>query len=440
MKTTPSTHPTRREVLRTGATAAAGTLLAPWATAGSSRGRQATLRVGLVGCGGRGTGAAAQALRADEDTELVALGDAFEDHLENALGTLQRAGDISDRVKVDDAHKFVGFDAFRKVIDASDVVLFATSPHFRPEHVEYAVEQGKHTFVEKPVATDAPGLRRIWDASQQADEKQLSLVSGLCYRYQFAKRATIEHIHAGKIGKVRALQCTYNTGELWHRGQKPDWSPMEYQMRNWLYFTWLSGDHIAEQHIHSIDKLAWAMDDVYPIKATASGGRIKRTDEKYGNIYDHFNTVYEWEDGTVGFSSCRQISGCSSNVSDHVYGTEGVAHIQSHRIETDAGEKWRYRMSPEEAMHLRRGTTDDMYQNEHDALFWSIRAGEPINDGEYMCKSTMMATMARMAAYTGQTIKWDDAWNSTEDLRPEEYVWGGAPSRPVAIPGVTKFS
>jgi myo-inositol 2-dehydrogenase / D-chiro-inositol 1-dehydrogenase len=403
-------------------------------------GKREVLRVGLVGCGGRGTGAAAQALRADGDTELVAMGDAFGDHLENSLGTLSRTADIAERVKVDDAHKFTGFDAFQKVVDASDVVLLATSPHFRPSHVEYAVEQGKHLFVEKPVATDAPGLRRIRAAARMAEEKGLSLVSGLCYRYQFAKRATIERIHGGMIGKVRTMQCTYNTGELWHRGQKPEWSAMEYQMRNWLYFTWLSGDHIAEQHIHSLDKLAWAMGDVYPIRATSTGGRSKRTDPKYGNIYDHFNTVYEWEDGTVGFSSCRQMSGCSSNVSDQVYGTEGVAQLQSHRIETDAGERWRYRLAPEDARHLRRGTNDDMYQNEHDALFWSIRAGEPINNGEYMCNSTMMAVIGRMAAYTGQTIKWEDAWNSTEDLAPPAYEWGPAPERPVAIPGVTKFS
>ena len=439
MNSVPSLSPTRREVLKTGATAAAGTVLVPWAVSAPRAGRE-VLRVGLIGCGGRGTGAAAQALRADPDTELVAMGDAFSDHLENSLSTLSRTGDIADRVKVDVDHKFTGFDAFQKVIDASDVVLLATSPYFRPEHVEYAVEQGKHLFVEKPVATDGPGIRRIWDASQKADEKGLSLVSGLCYRYQFAKRATIERIHQGKIGKIRALQCTYNTGELWHRGRKDSWTEMEYQMRNWLYFAWLSGDHIAEQHIHSLDKLAWAMDDVYPVKATASGGRSKRTDPKYGNIYDHFNTVYEWEDGTVGFSSCRQMSGCSSNVSDHVYGTEGVAHIQSHRMETDDGEKWRYRLAPEDASHLRRGTADDMYQNEHDALFWSIRQGEPINNGEYMCKSTMMAIMARMAAYTGQTIKWEDAWNSSEDLAPEVHAFGDAPQRPVAIPGVTKFS
>jgi myo-inositol 2-dehydrogenase/D-chiro-inositol 1-dehydrogenase len=199
-------------------------------------------------------------------------------------------------------------------------------------------------------------------------------------------------------------------------------------MRNWLYFSWLSGDHIAEQHIHSLDKLAWAMQDEYPVVATASGGRIVRTGEEYGNVYDHFNTAYEWEGGLMGFSSCRQWSGCSSDVSDYVYGTKGTANIQRHTIEAD-GERWRYRGEG----------PDDMYQNEHDAMFKAIRAGEPINNGEYMCNSTMMAIMARMAAYTGQTITWEQAWNSALDLSPEAYAWGDAPQRPVAVPGLTKF-
>ncbi len=441
-------RPTRREVLGT-ATSLTAAGLAPWAlhpwstesALGSRRGtRGEILRIGLVGCGGRGTGAAAQALRADPDVELVAMGDTFSDHLENSLATLRGLGDVTERVKVDDAHKFIGFDAFQKVIDSCDVVLLTTSPHFRPQHVEYAVEQGRHLFVEKPVGTDAPSLRRMRAATEAAAEKGLTLVSGLCYRYQFAKRATIARIRSGMIGKIRTMQCTYNTGELWHHPRKSDWTPMEYQMRNWLYFTWLSGDHIAEQHIHSLDKLAWAMGDVYPVRATSTGGRIKRTGEEYGNIYDHFNTVYEWEDGTVGFSSCRQMSGCSTNVSDHVYGTEGVAHIQGHRIETDSGETWRYRLDARDVPHLRRGSKDDMYQNEHDALFWSIRNGEGINNGEYMCNSTMMALMGRMSAYTGQTISWEDAWNSNESLAPEAYAWGPAPERPVSIPGVTKFS
>jgi predicted dehydrogenase len=423
-------EPSRRDLIRnTGAAAAVGALAG---IAGARPGPspvEGPLRVGLVGCGGRGTGAAANALRADPETRLVALGDVFGDQLQNCLNTLTATADIADRVQVDEDKRFVGFDAYQGVIDSCDVVLLATSPHFRPQHVAAAVEAGRHLFVEKPVATDAPGIRAMREACRQAEKKNLSLVSGLCYRYQRAKQETVQRIHDGAIGDIVCMQTTYNTGGLWHRGRKEDWSDMEWQMRNWLYFAWLSGDHIAEQHIHSLDKIAWVMGDVYPAKCTSSGGRIVRSDPKYGNIYDHFNNVYEWENGVRCFSSCRQWSGASSDVSDHVYGTRGSANIQRHRIEAGAW-SWRWKGDG----------PDDMYQNEHDALFASIRNGKPINNGEYMCNSTMMAIMARMSAYTGQTITWDQAWNSTEDLSPPAYDWTDLEVRPVAQPGVTRFS
>ncbi|MAF65554.1 MAG: oxidoreductase [Planctomycetes bacterium] len=426
-------EPSRRDLLRTTSIAAvaAGTS-APLASANASadpRPFTGPLRVGLIGCGGRGTGAAANALRADPDTHLVALGDTFGDHLSNCLGTLSKEADIAERVKVDEDKRFVGFDAYQGVIEHCDVVLLATSPHFRPMHVAAAVEAGKHLFVEKPIATDAPGVRAMRESCRRAEEKNLSIVSGLCYRYQRAKRETVARIHDGAIGDIVCMQTTYNTGGLWHRGRKEDWSEMEYQMRNWLYFAWLSGDHIAEQHIHSLDKIAWAMGDVYPTKCTSSGGRSVRSDAKYGNIYDHFNNVYEWENGVRCFSSCRQWSGAASDVSDYVYGTRGSANIQRHRI--DAG-PWNWRWKGD--------GPDDMYQNEHDALFAAIRSGEPINNGEYMCSSTMMAIMGRMSAYTGQTITWDQAWNSSEDLSPPAYEWGDLEMRPIAQPGITRFS
>jgi predicted dehydrogenase len=367
------------------------------------------------------------------------MGDAFADHLENSYNTLVARPDIQERVQVPPENRFVGFDAYKQVIEAADVVLLATSPFFRPMHVAYAVERGRHLFVEKPVAVDATGLRSILESTRQAKEKGLSLVSGLCYRYQFAKQETVRRIQEGAVGDIRILQCTYNTGELWYREPQPGWTDMDTQMRNWLYFDWLSGDHIAEQHIHSLDKLAWAMGNVYPIKATSSGGRSKRTDPKFGNVYDHFNTVYEWEDGVVGFSSCRQMSGCATNVSDYVYGTKGVANIQNHSIKTDDGQSWRYRSDASENWSQRRLGVDDMYQNEHDALFWSIRSGEPINNGEYMANSTMMAIMGRLAAYTGKTITWEQAWNSTLDLTPAALAFGPAPECTVAVPGVTPF-
>ncbi len=419
----------RRQFLRAGgALAAAGSTLPSALGATLKADSKETLSVGLVGCGGRGGGAAVNALRADPNVKLVALGDAFPDFLTSKLGSLKAIGDIADRIDVPEDRQFVGFDAYKGVIDSCDVVLLATSPHFRPLHVEYAVEHGVHAFVEKPIATDAVGVRRVWAASEKAREKGLSISSGLCYRYQFAKQETFKRVHDGMIGDITALECTYNTGGLWHRGRKAEWSEMEYQMRNWLYFTWLSGDHIAEQHIHSLDKLAWAMQDDYPVKCTASGGRIVRTDEQWGNIYDHFNTVYEWGNGVKGFSSCRQWVGADANVSDFAYGTKGTAALQSHRINTE-GEKWRYRGEG----------PDDMYQNEHDALFAALRAGERIDNADYMCKSTMMAIMARMSAYTGKTVTWDQAWNSELDLSPAAYEWGDVPMRSVAQPGITPF-
>jgi myo-inositol 2-dehydrogenase/D-chiro-inositol 1-dehydrogenase len=419
----------RRDVLRTTAAAAAVASTAPYSSAGKALrpGGDELLRVGLVGCGGRGRGAALNALHADPNTKLVALADAFPEPLADAHRYLSAEASIAAQVEVDEDHRFVGFDAYEELIDVCDVVLLATSPHFRPLHVEAAVKAGKHLFVEKPVATDPVGLRRIWAASERARDKGLSLVSGLCYRYEFGKQETVERVQDGAIGDITAMQTTYNTGALWHRGRKPEWSEMEFQMRNWLYFTWLSGDHICEQHIHSLDKLAWVKGGC-PVKATSSGGRVQRTDEKFGNIYDHFNTVFEWDDGVRGFSSCRQWSGASNDVSDYVFGTRGTCNIQRHLIEADSG-KWRYRGKG----------PDDMYQNEHNAFFASIRSGEPIYDGDYMCESTLMSIMGRLAAYTGKTVTREEVLNSKLDLSPKAYKWGDHECAPIAIPGVTQM-
>ena len=239
-------------------------------------------------------------------------------------------------------------------------------------------------------------------------------------------RADVVSGMAPPPGTPIALECTYNTGGLWHRGREESWSEMEYQIRNWLYFTWLSGDHIAEQSIHSLDKILWAMQDEPPVKCTASGGRISRTEEKYGNVYDHFNTVFEWANGVKLFHSCRQLQGADANVSDFVYGDKGIAAIQSHAI--TGQNEWRW-----------RGRSASMYQREHDALFASIREGEPINNGDYMCKATMMAILGRMAAYTGKTLTWEQALNSQEDLTPPAYAWGDAPKVEIARPGITQF-
>ena len=419
-------RPTRRRFLSASGAAVAGASIAAKAAAFPVHvGGSDILRVGLIGCGGRGTGAAVNALKADPQTRLVAMGDLFPDRLASSLGSLQNS-EVKAQVEVDGDHRFTDWNAFEGVIQSSDVVLLCEAPFFRPQHLRAAIDAGKHVFCEKPVATDAPGLRSILETSALAAKKKLNLVSGLCYRYQEAKREVIQRIHDGAVGDITALQCTYNTGFLWHRGRKPEWSEMEYQCRNWLYHTWLSGDHIAEQSIHSLDKILWAMKDEAPVKVTASGGRSTRVQPEFGNVFDHFNTVFEWANGVRLFHSCRQWGGADSDVSDYVYGTKGTALIQTHAI---LGENaWRH-----------RGNPGDMYQTEHDELFRSIRAGGVINNSDYMCKATMMAIMGRMSAYTGKTITWEQAMGSQDDLAPAAIAWGDAPEPVIAIPGKTAF-
>jgi|SoiMethySBSTD1v2_1073268.scaffolds.fasta_scaffold15383_6 predicted dehydrogenase len=425
----------RRELLRG---AVATTVVGPYVSASPGvlrpPGGSEMLKIGLVGCGGRGTGAAVNALRADPNVKLWALADTFADHLETCWSTLTTSPDTADiaaKVDVPPERRFVGWDSYKGVIESCDVVLLCTSPHFRPLHLRAAVDAGRHLFVEKPIATDAPGVRSVFESCELARGKRLSVVSGLCYRYEHKKRETLKRIHDGALGDIVAMQCTYNTGALWHRGHKPEWSEMEYQMRNWLYFHWLSGDMIAEQHIHSLDKLAWAMGDRYPVRCVSSGGRVVRIEPEFGNVYDHFNTVFEWENGVKGFSSCRQWAGnVATEVSDWIFGTRGRSNIQE--ADVDAGPAWRWRWRSDEP--------DDMYQNEHDELFASIRKGEPIANGEYMCRTTLMALMGRMAAYTGQAVTWDQAWNSQENLTPAKYEWGPIETAPVARPGITQFT
>jgi predicted dehydrogenase len=432
----PVYQPSRRQLLRG---AVASTVVGPYVSVSPSVTRPAggaeLLRVGLIGCGGRGTGAAVNALRADPNTKLVALGDVFADQLESSLSSILTAEDTADvaaRVDVPPERRFVGWDAYQGVIASCDVVLLATSPHFRPLHLAAAVEAGKHCFVEKPVATDAPGVARVREACARAKEKRLAVVTGLCYRYERKKRETIQRLHDGAVGEIVALHTTYNASALWHRGRKPEWTEMEYQMRNWLYFHWLSGDHIAEQHIHSLDKLAWIMGE-YPARCLATGGRAARVEPEFGDVYDHFSTVYEWKNGVRGFAYCRQFGGAvQTEVSDWVFGTRGRCNVQEAAIDGGPGWSWRWRPAGEDDL-------DDMYQNEHDALFAAIRAGEPIDDGPTMCDSTLMALMGRMSAYSGQALTWEQAASSQEDLRPKSYAFGPVEPVPVARPGVTQF-
>lgn len=422
MSSQPASTTSRRDFLKTTTALAALGAVPSVHAAGSD-----ILKIGLVGCGGRGTGAASQALHADPNVQLTALGDVFADRLESSLAALQKEDDIAAKIAVGNDRRFVGFDAYKQVIDSGvDVVLLASPPHFRPAHLQYAVQKGKHIFAEKPVAVDAPGVRSVLASCEAARKKNLAVVSGLCWRYDPPKRETMKRVHDGGIGDIVALHCSYNTGFLWSKGRQPGWSDMEWQLRNWLYFTWLSGDFNVEQHIHSLDKMAWAMKDQPPLRAVGLGGRQVRTQPEFGHVFDHFSVVYEYPNGVKLFANCRQQARCATDVSDHVMGTKGTCHVMQHQITGPA--KWSY-----------KGPKANMYQVEHDELFASIRAGKPINNGDYMAKSTLLAIMGRMAAYTGQQITWEQALNSKEDLSPAKYEFGPLPVPPVAVPGVTKF-
>jgi len=418
---------TRRQFLKNSAVASAtlGAMAIPKNAfaAGSD-----TIRIGVIGCGGRGTSAVVDALTADPNAQLVAMGETFADRAESSLKTLRETEKIASRIQVDAEHVFLGFDAYQKVIDSDiDVVILTTPPHFRPVQLKYAIEAGKHCFVEKPIAVDAPGVKSVMQTCAEAKQKNLAVVSGLCWRYDHGVRATMEKIQDGAIGDIISIESSYNTGTLWHRGDKPEWSRMEYQIRNWLYYTWLSGDHITEQAIHSLDKTAWLLGDVSPIRAMGMGGRQQRTDKKYGHIFDHHTVFYEYAGGRRVYFTCRQQDDCSMYNDDVVLGTKGSAQILKNRIQGET--KWRY-----------RGSKPSMYVVEHEELFKSIREGNPINNGDYMCNSTMLAIMGRMCTYTGQTLTWEQACSSTQRLGPEEYQFGDMPEPVVAIPGVTLFA
>ncbi len=415
------TNPDRRTFLKTGAAGAAALAVLPALSNRAYAAGEDVIKVGLIGCGGRGTGAAAQAMDADPGCRLYAMGDAFADHLDSSLKNLSASH--KDKITVSDDRKFVGFDAFKKVTDVCDVVLLTSPPHFRPEHLAYAVEQGKHIFCEKPVAVDPVGIRSVTESYKKAAEKKLSLVSGLCWRYHPAIKAAMAEVHAGRIGDVVAIRCSYFAKQLnWYPRQE-SWSDMEWQIRDWQYFTWLSGDHIAEQHVHSLDKMLWALGDKSPVSASGVGGRLLREPGR-GNVYDHFAVEYKFDDDVTGFGRCRQQDPSAIDVTDTIFGTKGRLQVASSRVVIEGEDPWRY-----------RGEDGNMYQLEHDALFASIRKGEPINNGAYMTNSTMTALLGREAAYTGQFVKWSDLAASDMRLGPTSYEWGSIPLPPVRKPG-----
>jgi predicted dehydrogenase len=432
-----SSLPCRREFLSTAGLLAAGAMAGELALArGVHAAGSDVLKIGLIGCGGRGSGAAANALTADKNTRLVAMADAFADRLQTSLQTVQKK--FPTQVAVKPERCFVGFDAYRQLIDSGvDVVLLATPPHFRPLHLQAAIAAGKHVFCEKPVAVDAPGVRSVLATCAEAARKGLSVVSGLCWRYHTSVRETMRRIHDGAIGDVLSIQETYLTGSLWYRippTQPPLWTEMETQMRNWYYFTWLCGDHNVEQHVHSLDKAAWVMNDQPPERAWGLGGRQVRTEAKFGDIYDHHAVVYEYANGTRLYSYCRQQPGCFGDVSDLFVGTRGKARVGEIRKHAAQGApEWRY-----------DGPSCNMYEEEHKALFGAIRSGVPINNGQYMARSTMLAILGRMVDYSGKAITWEDAINSRVSLSPVKYAWDAEPPTlpdkdgryRVAMPGV----
>ncbi len=392
------------------------------------------LRVGLVGCGDRGTGAARQALGADSHVQLVAMADAFEDRLQQSLEHLKHDEKVGSKVNVAADRRFVGFDACEKLLQSGvDVVLLCTPPQFRPLHLKAAIEAGKHVFAEKPVAVDAPGVHSVLESCKLAKTKGLSVLSGLCLRYDKGFRETVRRLHEGEAGEITTLLANDYRSGRWTKPKQSSWTEMYYQMRNWYNFTWLSGDFNVEQHVHFLDVCAWIMKEQYPVKAVGMGGRQVLTGTEYGNIYDHFSVVYEYADGTRLISNCRQQPGCANDMSAHVLGTKGKAVFQERknglRIESSRG-SWHF-----------TGPQNDIYQSEHDEFFASIRNGSPMNNGEYMARSTLLAIMGRMAAYTGQQITWDMALNSREKLIPDRYEWDGTPPEPrIAIPGQTSFA
>ena len=426
-------QPTRRSFLGNTAQLGAGAaVLGTLAMPGTVHaGGTDVLRVGLVGCGGRGTGAALDALSADGQAELVAVADTFKDKADETLKQLRDVKAVADRVKVSPENIFTGFGGYRDVVDTCDVVLLATPPHFRPEHFAYVIDQGKHCFIEKPVAVDTPGLKSVLETSRKAKEKNLAVVSGLCWRYDHKVREVMRQIlEQESIGEIVAIESSYNTSNLWHRGNNPEWSPMEYQVRNWLYHTWLSGDHIMEQAIHSLDKTAWLLGDQSPVKAMSLAGRQQRVDPMYGNVFDHFAVFYEYPTGQRVYFTCRQQDGCSMRTDERVLGTNGQAEVLRGDLYNRKGDrKWRF-----------KGEQPSMYLVEHQEMFDSIRKGKPINNGEYMCNSTGIALLGRMAGYTGQTVTWDQMMNSTERLGPKDYAWGDVPAEVVAIPGKTALA
>ncbi|MGS2739910.1 Gfo/Idh/MocA family protein [Sinomicrobium sp. M5D2P17] len=436
----PSNTNSRRDFMKTAALATAGaTMLNPLNIPGAYAAGSDVIKIALIGCGGRGTGAAFQAFETGHNLKLVAMADAFKDQLEDSHSKiLKKFG--KEKVDVPEERKFVGFDAYKNAIKEADVVLIATPPGFRPYHFEEAINQGKQVFMEKPVATDAIGIRKVLEVAEKAKAKKLNVVVGLQRRYQDNYIETVKRIHDGAIGDIVGGQVFWNGGGVWVRERQPGQTEMEYQMRNWYYFNWLCGDHIVEQHVHNIDVANWVKGS-YPVKAEGTGGRLVRTGKDNGEIYDHHVILFTYDDGTVIHSECRHFPGAHNRVDESFQGTKGrtFMHAGNHGVIWDTKGNELYKHNGE--------NNPNPYQKEHDELFAAIVKGEyKFADAENAAKSTMTAIMGRYASYSGKIINWEDALNSEVSLMPDQLDWNANPKvlprddgyYPHAIPGKTK--
>jgi predicted dehydrogenase len=414
----------------------------------ASDGPDLEIKIGLIGCGGRGTGAVLDAVVAatrviypqsgyhTEDVaegakverpgiRVVALADLFEDRWMRCRDQLHKLG-----IDIPTERCFTGFDAYQQLLAIPEInyVILATPPHFRPEQLLAAVQAGKHAFIEKPAAVDVPGVRTVMEAGQLAAQKNLGIAAGTQRRHMTSYQETIGRIQDGAIGEIVYAKCYWNGGQIWVIERQPGWSDLEWQLRNWNYFTWLSGDHIVEQHVHNLDIMNWVI-GTHPIRAVSGlGGRQVRVGERHGHIFDHFAVEFEYPNGVSMFSQSRQINGCLNKVGEEVVGSLGRSNCKD-RIEMADGQSWRYRE--------REGSP---YQKEHEDLISSIRAGKPINEAQAVAESTLTGIMGREAVYSGQSIDWDTALASTMKLGPEEYKLGPYPIPPVAMPGTYRFS
>jgi myo-inositol 2-dehydrogenase/D-chiro-inositol 1-dehydrogenase len=431
---------TRRDFVKESSLLASGLLAAPMLSqANFFSGADKVIKVALIGCGGRGTGAAVQALSTKQNVQLVAMADAFADRLSNSYNDIK--GEMADkpgRLNVKEEHKFVGFDAYQKAIALADVVILATPPGFRPIHFEEAVKQGKHIFMEKPVATDPAGIKKVLDAAEVAKSKKLNVVVGLQRRYQTSYLEMYKRFQDGIIGDVVSMQVWWNQGALWVRPRKPEYTEMEYQMRNWYYFNWLCGDHIVEQHIHNIDVGNWFMND-YPVTAVGMGGRSVRTGKEFGEIYDHHYVEYRYGNGVVMNAQCRHWKDADSRVDEEIVGTKGRMLMDKGLIKDHKGKV---------LFQFDKTKENQPYQAEHDELFAAIEKGQyKFWDTERAAKTTLTAIIGRLATYSGQTIAFDKALNSGLNLQPATYAFDAAPpivpdatgNYAYAKPGITRY-